>query len=110
MSVIVKDEMFDPPLDSGISEFVKCLVSAGIETFESCQGGDGHAFYEPTVRFHGGRFEGYRAVSVALRAGFRVNELKRVCLLIDGELTGPYSHITLTPPRSSSLRKSLSTP
>ncbi len=40
---------FDPPLDPGISEFVAVLQSKGVETYESCQGGDGHAFFEPTI-------------------------------------------------------------
>lgn len=87
---------FDPPLDPGILPFVECLAKANVETFESCQGGNGHAYPEPTVRFYGERPEGYRAVSVALNARFRVKELKRVWPLIDGELTGPYWEITLT--------------
>ena len=87
---------FDPPLDEGIRAFVECLVGSGIETFESCQGGNGHAYTEPTVRFHGHRAEGYRAVAVALGAGFKVKELRRVWPLLDGELTGPYWEMTLT--------------
>lgn len=90
--------MFEPPLDKGIQDFVECLVSAGVETFESCQGGDGHAYFVPTVRFHGERYEGYRAVAIALSCGFKVCELKRVWPVIDGELTGPYWEITLTSP------------
>ena len=31
-----------PPLDTGIEEIVNILISAGIETFESCEGGKGH--------------------------------------------------------------------
>lgn len=45
-------------LDSGIRPYVKILDDNGIETFESCQGGDGHCFPEPTIRFHGVRGEG----------------------------------------------------
>ena len=44
-------------LDSGIRDAVRILAEAGVETFESCQGGEGHAYAEPTVRFHGDRDE-----------------------------------------------------
>ena len=87
---------FDPPLDPGIESFVRHLASSGIETFESCEGGDGHAYPEPTVRFHGGISEGYKAVSYALESDFGVASLKRVWDILDGELTGPYWEITLT--------------
>ena len=40
-------------LDPGIAHIVWVLQEAGVETFESCQGGDGHAFDRPTVRFDG---------------------------------------------------------
>jgi hypothetical protein len=41
-------------LDSGIRDAVLLLRENGIETIESCQGGNGHAYPEPTVRFAGG--------------------------------------------------------
>ena len=34
-------KIFDPPLDRGIAAAVSALVAAGIETFESCEGGPG---------------------------------------------------------------------
>lgn len=43
----------DMQLDSGIRNYVLILRSGGIETFESCEGGEGHVFPEPTVRFLG---------------------------------------------------------
>lgn len=90
--------VFDPPLDEGIRPAVECLFSAGIETFESCEGGNGHAYAEPTVRFHGGREAGYKAVAIAMGDGFKVSELRRVWPLLDGELTGPYWELTFTGP------------
>lgn len=90
--------IFDPHLDAGIEKFVRCLVDAGVETFESCQGGKGHAYPEPTVRFYGARPDGYRAVGVALSNGFAVKALRRVWPLLDGELTGPYWELTLISP------------
>jgi hypothetical protein len=59
---------YDPPLDPGIAAAVVALSAAGVETFESCEGGSGHAYPEPTVRFHGDRAEGLRALAVAMRA------------------------------------------
>lgn len=87
---------FDPPLDAGIDKFVRHLVSSGIETFESCEGGRNHAFAEPTVRFHGGAAQGYKALSYALEYGFNVSALRRVWDVEDGELVGPCWELTLT--------------
>ncbi len=87
---------YDPPLDKGIEPIVRLLAAMGIETFESCEGGKGHAFPEPTVRFHGGHAEGYKAVSYALENGFNVAALRRAWSVEDGELTGPHWEITLT--------------
>ena len=39
----------DMPLDKGIEPYVLALRSGGIETFESCEGGDGHVFPETTA-------------------------------------------------------------
>ena len=38
-------------LDPGIERAVNLLREARVETFESCEGGAGHAFPEPTIRF-----------------------------------------------------------
>lgn len=84
-------------LDRGIRKAVQILHENGVETFESCQGGKGHAFYEPTVRFHGGQAEGFHALAVALRHGLKVCELRRYYTLIDGEPVGPYWEMTFLP-------------
>lgn len=86
---------FDPPLDAGIRRAVEILQAEGVETFESCQGGQGHAYPEPTIRFHGNRPEGFRALAVAVNHGLAVANLRRVWPIIDGEPTGPYWEITL---------------
>ena len=87
---------FDPPLDVGIECEVMVLRGAGVETFESCEGGPGHAYPEPTIRFHGSRAEGYRATAVVLDAGLSVSELRRVWPVIEGDLTGPWWELTFT--------------
>lgn len=84
----------DHIIDGGIAREVEILRAAGVETFESCQGGAGHAFLEPTIRFHGGGEEGFRALSVAMKEGLSVDCLRRVWSLVDGEPTGPSWELT----------------
>ncbi len=85
---------FDPPLDADIFNAVVALRGHGVETFESCQGGEGHAYPEPTVRFHGDTPEGLRAMAAAMKEGLPVAELRRVWSVQDDELTGPWWEIT----------------
>jgi hypothetical protein len=75
----------DLGLDRGISDAVRVLRKTGVETFESCEGGEGHAYPEPTVRFHGEAPEGLRALAVAMEAGLPVLELRRVWAIQDDE-------------------------
>lgn len=82
------------PLDPAISHAVEVLRAGGIETFESCQGGEGHAFHEPTIRFHGGPHEGFRALAVALARGLPVAEVRRYWQVVDGEPCGPHWEMT----------------
>src|ERR1700730_14059208 len=81
-------------LDPGIRSAVQILVHNSVETFESCEGGEGHAFYEPTVRFHGSHAEGFRALSIALQHGLKVCELRRYYSVEDGEPVGPHWEMT----------------
>jgi hypothetical protein len=81
-------------LDEGILPVVQILMENGVETFESCEGGKGHAFYEPTVRFHGNHAEGFRALAIALQHGLRVCELRRYYSIEDGEPVGPHWEMT----------------
>ncbi|HTU47608.1 MAG TPA: hypothetical protein VMF91_21270 [Bryobacteraceae bacterium] len=90
-------------LDKGIRNAVRILHENGVETFESCQGGKGHAFSEPTVRFHGGNAEGFRALSVALTHGLKVFELRRYYTVIDELPVGPYWEMTFLPQRARKL-------
>ena len=92
---------FEPPLDAGIREYVEALVEEGVETFESCQGGDGHCYPEPTIRFHGQQGAGYAALAVALERGFPVRQLRRCWDVESGELTGPSWELVLWPAQAS---------
>ena len=86
----LKREAWLATLDRGIAPYVEVLDAAGVETFESCEGGEGHAVPEPMVRFHGNRAEGFRALAVALGAGLPVVDLRRFWQVVDGEPCGPY--------------------
>ena len=95
-------------LDPGIAVAVEVLRAEGVHTTESCQGGPGHAYSEPTVCFSGERDEGFRALSVVLgphaeqRIGMRLNALRRVWPITDGEPTGPEWELTWWPrPKAS---------
>lgn len=79
----------DSPLDAGIARYVHVLRDAGIETFESCEGGEGHCCPDPMVRFHGQRGEGFRALAAALAVDLPVLQLNRYWQVQDGEPVGP---------------------
>jgi hypothetical protein len=81
-------------IDTNIATEVRVLWESGIETFESCEGGVGHSFHEPTVRFHGDRSEGLRALSIALQHGLKVAALRRYWSVENGEPVGPYWELT----------------
>lgn len=89
-------------LDPDIAPVVRILRSAGVETYESCQGGPGHhggAGEWPVVRFYGQQSEGFRALSVAMTFGLPVFELQRVWTIQDGEPTGPQWQLVFMPER-----------
>lgn len=71
-------------LDIGIRDYVSILRSDGIETCQSCQGGPGHTYLEPTVDFLGGPGAGMMALGIALNHGFPVFEVRRVWRIDDG--------------------------
>jgi hypothetical protein len=82
-------------LDRGIRRVVERLQNSGIETFESCEGGQDHAYPEPTIRFHGTPEAGWRAVGVCLAYGLPIMALRRVWDILDAnEPTGPHWEIT----------------
>ncbi len=85
---------YDPALDPGIFDAVEALRAAGVDTFESCQGGSGHAYAEPTVRFHGDQAEGLRALAAAMHAGLNPACLRRVWPVLNDEPHGPYWELT----------------
>lgn len=87
----------DCPIDRWISFAVKVLRDGGIETYESCQGGAGHSFPEPTVRFHGTDADGFRALAVVMTFGLPVLSLRRFWVMTYCEPTGPHWELTFGP-------------
>jgi hypothetical protein len=78
-------------MDPGIAPFVNVLDAAGIETYESCEGGESHAYAEPGIRFHGDIGAGFKALSVAVEHGFPVCDLRRFwSIRKSGEPDGPH--------------------
>ena len=94
---------FDPPLDQGIKRYVEVLFAAGVETYESCQGGEGHCYPEPTIRFHGERSEGFKALAIAREHDFPVRSIRRAWPIIDGEPTGPCWEMTFYVPGAAAV-------
>ena len=73
----------DHILDPKIAPYVRELQAHGIETTESCQGGEGHCFPEPTIKFDGQRDQGWKALHIAQERGWPVSALRRVWQLKD---------------------------
>lgn len=68
----------DKFMDKKIKPMVIALQKYGFKTFESCQGGKGHAYTEPTVRFEGDEFDLIRAYEICEHLKLRPNEVRRV--------------------------------
>lgn len=74
--------MIDPKVlestDEEIKPVVELLNRHGFITFESCQGGKGHWFDKPTIRFEGSEFDLIRAYQLCEIHGLNVLDGKRV--------------------------------
>jgi hypothetical protein len=81
-------------MDPGIRRWVLILRSGGVETFEACQGGAGHAMPDPTIKFHGSAWAGYAAFAVAMEHGLPVLHVRRAYGVSGGQLEGPWWEIT----------------
>ena len=77
------------PIDLGIVRAVKILRDAGVVTIESCEGGDGHAYSEPTIQFSASRAGGWSALSELMTYGLPVRRIGQMWSMTDGHPTGP---------------------
>ena len=88
-----------PGLDEGIEGWVNLLRYHGIETCQSCIGGAGHAYPEPTIEFLGNPHIGWWVVAVATMAkemdGLRPYRLDRSWHLEDGDPVDPVWRLVL---------------
>jgi len=80
----------DLAVDPGIRDAVIALRRGGIETIESCEGGPGHAFPDPTVKFVGSSWAGYRALAIAMENRLPVLRMQFVYGVNNGHLEGPW--------------------
>lgn len=88
-------------IDEGIKHEVEILYMNWINTIESCQGGEGHCFPKPTVRFSGDISEGFKALDVALKHNLFVTDLRRVWSIINREPDGPFWEMVFYHPQRS---------
>jgi hypothetical protein len=82
------------PLDIGIARAVRILRSAGINTYESCEGGEGHAFSEPTIKLSGTPEAGWQAIGRLLTYKMPVRRFSQAWSFDFGALTGPHWEVT----------------
>lgn len=85
------------PLDLGIVEVVKALMDAGLKTSESCEGGEGHTYRDPTVSLVGGPADGWKALAVCKDLRLPIRSLQRVWQIYGGEPSGPWWYLTFHP-------------
>ena len=92
----------DMELDPGIRRAVLILRKHGIETFESCEGGAGHACPDAIVKFDGNNWDGFRALAVAMTYGLPVMSVRLNWDVTDGFPKGPWWEMTF---HAAGLRK-----
>lgn len=92
-------------LDPYIAPIVQALRAYRIATYESCDGGPGHSYGEPTVAFRGSFAEGFRALSVAFALDLPVRDLRRVWKVIRGEPGAPVWEMTFWRPIDRKTRR-----
>lgn len=87
---VLRDKMAPPKwydqLDSGICFPVKVLHAYGIETCQSCEGGSGHSYPEPTVDLLGSPRErpGFAALHYLEAYGLEVASVSQVWNVAQG--------------------------
>lgn len=89
-----RDENLLKVVDAKIRPVLRIMIAGGAETFESCQGGKGHAYPEPTICFHGGSVEGFRVLVWMQSYGIQPRELRRYWYITGGEPHGPHWQMT----------------
>jgi len=75
-----RTEEFYSGLDAGIRFAVRVLHAAGLDTCQSCQGGDGHSYLEPSVDMDacGDGADGFAALAALNAYGLEVSAVSIV--------------------------------
>src|ERR1035437_4395742 len=89
----MSSDAFYAALDPGIRFAVRVLHAHGIETGQSCQGGEGHAYERPTIDLWEGSGSGSGAGFAALHSlGQYGLEVRLISLVWRVERGLPYEH------------------
>ena len=91
----VRDAVPWGDIDPEIAAAVHALADYEIDTFSSCQAGEGHPCTMPEILFHGDEAAGLYAVWLLEAQGFRVWELSRHWDLDHGLPRQPFWRVTL---------------
>jgi len=82
----VESDEFYAGIDAGIRFAVRVLHADGIETCQSCEGGQGHAYEEPSIDLRADgphRASGFRALSALADYGLHVRRVELVWDVVD---------------------------
>lgn len=77
MRDMVESEDFYQGIDAGVRFAVRVLHAAGIETCQSCQGGEGHSYDRPTIDLvaTGEDANGFSALAALAEYGLSVGDI-----------------------------------
>jgi hypothetical protein len=92
----------DERMDPGIIRIVRVFQEHGVETCQSCQGGEGHAYTWPTVDIYG---QPWKALGVANDHGFPVCAISHYWGVVDGEPVEHLWRVEFSPAKLAPLRE-----
>lgn len=90
------------PMDPGIICAVRIFQEHGIETCQSCQGGEGHSYEWPTVDIYG---QPWKALDVANTHDLSVIAISEQFGIYDGRPTEHFWRVEFSPPRLAAARE-----
>jgi len=87
--LVATDEWYADKVDAGVRYPVRVLHAHGIETAQSCQGGAGHAYHEPTIDLPA---QGSDALGFAALAALRDNGVDVLDVALVWSVVGGLPH------------------
>ena len=97
-----EERFSDEPMDPGIICAVRIFQEHGIETCQSCQGGEGHSYEWPTVDIHGAP---WKALDIANNFALPVIAISEHFGIYDGRPTEHFWRIEFSPHRLTAVRE-----